>query len=145
MKENIYKTLYKSPIFLLGSTDSKVTFQKLLFGSLWCGGSPPCLSYPRPLCGALAALGPGPGHGLVSGSGFPHTYCLWFPVCGFPPGWGWVGGVWGVPHPLSQPHLCPSPWSLTCPVLAPRSGKPGEGAAGGEAEGGPEGAGPGGG
>ena len=52
MKENIYKTLYKSPIFLLGSTDSKVTFQKLLFGSLWCGGSPPCLSYPTaPLWG----------------------------------------------------------------------------------------------
>lgn len=41
MKENIYKILYKSPIFLLGSTDSKVTFQKLLFESLWCGGSPP--------------------------------------------------------------------------------------------------------
>lgn len=137
MKENIYKILYKSPIFLLGSTDSKVTFQKLLFESLWCGGSPLCLSYPAaPLWAA----------GCPGVWAWPWAW-VWFPTHLLPmvPTWGWVGGVWGVPHPLSQPHLCLSPWSLTCPVLAPRSGKPGEGAAGGEAEGGPEGAGPGGG
>lgn len=63
--------LYKSPIFLLGSTDSKVTFQKLLFESLWCGGSPLCLSYPTaPL---WAAGCPGVWAWPWAWVWFPHT------------------------------------------------------------------------
>lgn len=64
------------------------------------------------------------GLGLAMGLGLAsqHTYCLWFPS-DFPG----LGGVWvSFTHFLSL-TLCLSPWSLTCPVLAPRSGKPGEG------------------
>lgn len=74
MKKNPCRMQY--PVFLLGSTDSKITFQKLhalLFKSRLAGGPPPlphARPGPRPLClpgwAALgSALASGPGRALV--------------------------------------------------------------------------------